>query len=92
MREKELLYKEKGVEIGVITEFEGPNRLHFKLFITNFGEETFSKLKGKIMNANNNLISGDSFEFMELASNEQVKVPVTLTINYYPLGPLILLL
>lgn len=44
------------------------------------------------MNANENKIQGDSFEFVTLMENEQVKIPVSLAINQYPIGPLILLL
>lgn len=44
------------------------------------------------MNANENKITGETFEFMEIASNDQVKVPISLLINHYPLGPLIVLL
>ena len=44
------------------------------------------------MNPNGNKISGDIYEYAELPSNEQVKIPVSLQINYYPLGPLTLLL
>lgn len=44
------------------------------------------------MNANQNKILGETFEFVSLVENEQVKVPVSLSITQYPIGPLILLL
>lgn len=44
------------------------------------------------MNANENKILGEAFEFVSLVENEQVKIPVSLAITQYPIGPLILLL
>lgn len=44
------------------------------------------------MNANENKIQGSTFEYASLAENEQVKMPITISINQYPIGPLILLL
>ena len=95
LREKELLYKANGLEIGVISKFEKPNRINFTLFVTNCGNEVEDEvrlLKGKVMNANENLIQGGTFEFERIKTNEQVKIPITMTISRYPLGPLILLL
>ena len=44
------------------------------------------------MNANENKIQGEAFEFVTLVENEQVKIPMSLYISQYPIGPLILLL
>jgi hypothetical protein len=44
------------------------------------------------MNANGNKIGADMFEYASLDSNDQLKIPVSLLINYYPLGALTLLL
>ena len=44
------------------------------------------------MNANENKIQGEAFEFVTLVENEQVKIPMSLSISQYPIGPLILLL
>lgn len=49
-------------------------------------------MKGKVLNANDNKIGGDSFEYPEISQGDQVKVPVSLLISNYPLGPLILAL
>jgi hypothetical protein len=86
------LYKANGLEIGVISQFNKPNKIDILLHLTNYGEHKFDRVKGKIMNANENKITGETFEFMEIASNDQVKVPISLLINHYPLGPLIVLL
>lgn len=52
MKEKELLYKSNGIEIGVISSFESPNKISMLIHITNFSDQRFTKVKGKIMNAN----------------------------------------
>jgi hypothetical protein len=44
------------------------------------------------MNANENKIQGQSFEFLSLAGSEQVKVSITVVLSQYPIGPVILLL
>lgn len=60
--------------------------------MTNYGECAFKRVKGKLLNANDNKIAGETFDYSELAEGDQVKVPVSLLITNYPLGPLILAL
>lgn len=44
------------------------------------------------MNANENKVHGEFFEYSPLAENEQVKMPVSVSLTQYPIGPVILLL
>lgn len=92
LKEKELLYKSSSVEIGVISTFERPNKLVFLVHLTNISEHRFEKVRVKIMNANENKVHGEFFEYSPLAENEQVKMPVSVSLTQYPIGPVILLL
>lgn len=92
LKEKELLYKANGMEIGVITSFEQPNGLSFLLHLTNYGDAPLEGLRGKVMNPNGNRLSNDSFQYARLEPSEQLKVNCLLHLAYYPIGPLTFLL
>ena len=80
------------MEIGVISTFERPNKLVFLVHLTNISEYRFEKVRVKIMNANENKVHGDLFEYSPLVENEQVKMSVSVSLTQYPIGPVILLL
>lgn len=56
-----MLYKTNGLEIGVISQFEKPNKIDFLLHLSNYGESSFKRVKGKLLNANENKVGTDTF-------------------------------
>lgn len=44
--------------MGIITNFEKPNKINMLIHITNYSEKKFEKVKARIMNANENKIAG----------------------------------
>ena len=61
LKDKELLHKANGLEIGVITTFEKPNRIELLIHLTNYSDNKFTRVKGKLLNANENKINGETF-------------------------------
>ena len=89
LKNKELLYKSNGLEIGVISEFFAPNVIKILIHITNSSDNGINDIIVKSMNPNENKVECDIERIDKLLPNQQVKIPVSCIIKNYPIGPVV---
>jgi hypothetical protein len=87
LREKELLSKSNGLEIGVITEFVTPNELRFYLHFSNVSDQQpITNLKLKPISSRNNRIEVLKNSISTIGIGQQIKSAVHVTVKHYPIG------